>query len=165
MHPRRNAMTSPSEEPTLRNGKPLKPASAPSEPKLAYSEVTNPPAPRTDRIARGAGRVTPPRRTATPPMAAPHQMAPRPHHQHGHPQQRPSVPVPPAQAHRAAPPPGRAHSPAPAGHRSAGQQQAMGPAPAPAPKRTGPRLTGPEWAAAAAMIVLVLAVILGLALA
>ncbi|NMD56831.1 hypothetical protein HHU10_14530, partial [Tsukamurella columbiensis] len=34
-----------------------------------------------------------------------------------------------------------------------------------APKRARPRLTGPEWAAAAAMIVLVLAVLLGLALA
>ncbi|RDH10710.1 ammonia channel protein, partial [Tsukamurella pulmonis] len=39
------------------------------------------------------------------------------------------------------------------------------PAAAPAPQRTRPRLTGPEWAAAAAMIVLVLAVLLGLALA
>ncbi|MET9328979.1 hypothetical protein [Tsukamurella sp. NPDC003166] len=163
-------MTSPSEEPTLRNGKPLKPASAPSEPKLAYSEVANPPAPRTDRIARGAGRVAPPRRTATPPMAAPHQMAPRPHHQHGHPGQPRSAapaPHPAAQAQPAPQPQARPAAqvrPAAPAHSVAPVRPAA-PQPAPSVKRTGPRLTGPEWAAAAAMVVLVLAVILGLALA
>ncbi|CAM3391923.1 hypothetical protein [Tsukamurella hominis] len=153
-------MSTPSEDPTLRNPKP-EPRTAPSEPKLAYSEVPERPTPRTDRIARGAGRVTPPRRTATPPMAAPHRMAPRPHPTHGPQPHRP--PAPQGRAPQARPPQ--------APHRPAGlaqgtpSNQPAPPAPDPAPKRARPLLTGPEWAAAAAMIVLVLAVLLGLALA
>lgn len=156
-------MSTPSEEPTLRNPKPEpkqapEPRTAPSEPKLAYSEVPDRPTPRTDRIARGAGRVTPPRRTATPPMAAPHRMAPRPHPTHGA-QQPHRPPAPQGRAQQARPPQPQSRPAVPQGAPS--NQQAENPA----QKRARPLLTGPEWAAAAAMIVLVLAVLLGLALA
>ncbi|MFD9825861.1 hypothetical protein ACFWXB_00150 [Tsukamurella tyrosinosolvens] len=168
-------MSTPSEDPTLRNPKPVQkpepaapaPRTAPSEPKLAYSEVPDRPTPRTDRIARGAGRVTPPRRTATPPMAAPHRMAPRPHPTHGAQQHRPPAQQARAQqANQARPPQAQSRPARPAGPAQGAPSNPPAPqAQNPAPERARPRLTGPEWAAAAAMIVLVLAVLLGLALA
>ena len=136
-----------------------KPSPAPSAPKLAYSEVPQPQAPsNTEQIARGSSRIKPPPRTPRSP-ARPGQPAPQ--RQIAPNAETMRRPLPPQAAEPARPAAPAPQAPAPA---AAAAPAEPAPQPHPAP-HARPRLTGPEWAAAAVMVFLVLAVVVGVALA